>query len=189
MSQLPLLGDDLLEKTRRGPALESAAGAVLSSCGLYRYRLTRRWAEGPAVLFVMLNPSTADATADDPTIRRCIGFAKREGMPAIEVVNLFAFRATKPEDLVKACDPVGPANDHHIVEAAGGAGRIIAAWGKSVPRRFGTRPGVVCRLLTKSATSPIYCLGKPGEGPAARHPLYLRADAPLEELLAGGSSC
>src|SRR5689334_20041621 len=98
MSQLPLLGDLLFDKGR-GPAQaqsEIVKSAVLSPCGLYRYRLTRRWGDGPALLFVMLNPSTADATEDDPTIRRCTGFAKREGMPAIEVVNLFAWRATDP---------------------------------------------------------------------------------------------
>lgn len=180
MSQLELM---VPEVKRAAPEAFSPSGAVISPCGLYRYRLYRRWAHGAPMLFVMLNPSTADATEDDPTIRRCIGFAKREGMPAIEVVNLFAYRATDPADLAKAADPVGPENTRHILEAAIAAGRVVAAWGKSVPSRLRARPAQILALLSNRAS--VYAIGKAGEPPAARHPLYLRADAPLE-LLAGG---
>jgi hypothetical protein len=94
-------------------------GATLSDCGRYRYRLWRRWADGPTVLFVMLNPSTADADVDDPTIRRCIGFARSWGAGALEVVNLYAWRATQPAELKAAVGPVGeypwqPHVRHHI---------------------------------------------------------------------------
>ena len=82
--------------------------AQISPCGLYRYRLERFWSDKPALPFVMLNPSTADADLDDPTIRRCMGFARREGAGGIIVATLHAFRATTPEELRKAYDPFGP---------------------------------------------------------------------------------
>lgn len=107
--------------------------AIISDCGRYRYQLGRTWSDGPIARFIMLNPSTADATEDDPTIRRCISFAKREGAGAISVVNLFAFRATKPADMMKATDPIGPENNDHLREWVGHefgfAKLVIAAWG------------------------------------------------------------
>jgi hypothetical protein len=84
----------------------------------------------------MLNPSTADATEDDPTIRRCVGFARRERCGVLEVVNLFAFRATNPQALRSAPDPVGPANDRFIEKAVERADLIVVAWG-AVPRQSG----------------------------------------------------
>lgn len=155
----------------------ATSGAVLSDCGRYRYTLTRRWAPGAPMLFVMLNPSTADASMDDPTIRRCIGFAKREGCGALEVVNLFAFRATDPAALSTATDPIGPDNDRHIVEAAVRGGVIVAAWGASVPAALRTRPAQVGRLLRETRLR-LWCLGMTSGG-APRHPLYVRGDAAL----------
>jgi hypothetical protein len=81
------------------------------------------------MLLVMLNPSTADEQEDDPTIRRCVSFARREAYAAREVVNLYAYRATDPSDLDSVSDPVGPENDRAILLAAGSAGVIVAAWG------------------------------------------------------------
>lgn len=107
--------------------------ARLSNCGTYRYHLTRYWGAGPALLFVMLNPSTADDKLDDPTIRKCIGFAERNGCDGIEVVNLFAFRATDPRELKRAGYPVGPENNGIIrskaTEVAERGGRVVCAWG------------------------------------------------------------
>lgn len=109
------------------------AGAVLSPCGKYRYRLWRRWGEEAPLCFIMLNPSTADQDEDDPTIRKCIGFARRLGHGALEVVNLFAWRCTDPAGLRRAIDPGGPENDAAIaatlasVDAKGGA--VVCAWG------------------------------------------------------------
>lgn len=105
------------------------ATARLSDDGVYRYELGRRWARGPAVLFVMLNPSTADATTDDQTIRRCIGYARSWDMGALGVVNLFALRATDPAELRRADDPVGPLNDDVIHDAIVQSRFIVAAWG------------------------------------------------------------
>src|SRR5215510_5582686 len=92
--------------------------AVLSDCGRYRYMLRRTWDHSkPRVLFVMLNPSTADAEIDDATIRSCIRLAKGAGYGSFEVVNLYALRATDPAELQRADDPVGPKNND-IIEAA-----------------------------------------------------------------------
>src|SRR5262245_19133112 len=92
--------------------------ALISPCGLYRYWLTRTWDNSlRRVCWVMLNPSTADAEQDDPTIRRCVGFARSWGAGGIIVVNLFAFRASDPKALLRAADPVGPDNDGHILKS------------------------------------------------------------------------
>ena len=110
--------------------------AVISDCGRFRYSLSRTWVEpgheaaDTFATFIMLNPSTADAEVDDPTIRRCIGFAKAWGLGGLMVVNLFAWRATSPRDLYS--DPenkIGAENDRHIIEACGTATNVIAAWG------------------------------------------------------------
>jgi hypothetical protein len=101
---------------------------------LFRYLLTRMWdAALPTMVWVMLNPSTADAMVDDPTILTCIDFARRNGFGSITVVNLFAFRSPHPEVMLAAADPVGPENDRHIhaelLSAAHSHGMIVAAWG------------------------------------------------------------
>lgn len=104
--------------------------ATISDCGKYRYNLTREWDDSlPRLLFVMLNPSTADDEVDDPTIRRCISRAKGNSFGSVEVVNLFAYRATNPDELKRTEDPVGPENDKHIIEAVNRAHTIIIAWG------------------------------------------------------------
>jgi hypothetical protein len=125
--------------------------------------------------FMMLNPSTADASIDDPTIRRCLGFARRYGFNAIEVVNLFAFRATKPKDMLAADDPVGPANDNHIILAAHAAGQVVCAWGPNASKS--KRPRQVIDMLEGMGVQ-LKCLhitqdGSPG------HPLMLSYDRPL----------
>jgi hypothetical protein len=105
------------------------ATAVLSDCGTYRYRLGRRWAEGPVDVWIMLNPSTADATVDDRTIRRCMEFSRRWGAGALVVGNLFALRATDPAELVRHPDPIGPDNDEHLTRSP--PGRTSSAAGSS----------------------------------------------------------
>ncbi len=103
--------------------------AIISECRRYRYALWRRWAEGSQVLFVMLNPSTANESIDDPTIRRCVGFAKSWGFGSLAVGNLFALRATDPSELTRNDDPVGPENDEHILGLMAQCDLVIAAWG------------------------------------------------------------
>src|SRR4051812_17109287 len=115
-----------------GPEPLSQRGALLSDDGLYRYRLWRIWEElAPVMVWVMLNPSTADADVDDPSIRKCVGFAKANGCGGIIVVNLFAWRATDPKELRAVADPVGPENDAHIRWAVKAPllATVVAGWG------------------------------------------------------------
>src|SRR5262249_1429413 len=111
--------------------------AVISACGCFRYYLARRIAAGDRVAtFIMLNPSTADAFVDDPTVRKCQGFARRWGCSLLRVVNLFAVRATNPVAIKAAADPVGPDNKAWVNAALGASvsGRdrvntVVCAWG------------------------------------------------------------
>lgn len=158
-------------------------GAVISDCGHYRYRLWREWdAELPTCCFVMLNPSTADAEVDDPTIRRCIGFARREGCGRLEVANLFAWRATDPQELRALHDfdkAFGPDHATHLADAMRNAAKIIAAWGAC--SGFGNKGGALLAAMGQERDHglPIFCLGKTKDG-YPRHPLYVPADAKLE---------
>lgn len=157
-------------------------GAVLSPCGTYRYELTRRWADGDDIVtWIMLNPSTADADIDDPTIRRCIDFSIRWGCSALVVHNLFALRATDPRALAKHADPVGPENDTYLARPT--AGPTIAAWGVSGGHLAHERAGIVLDLLRAHKTWPL-CVALT-HGGAPRHPLYLPARA-LPRPLPGG---
>lgn len=149
----------------------TAGAAVLSADGLYRYRLTRTWdEESPVLAWVMLNPSTADATADDPTIRRCVGFARTWGYGGIVVVNLFACRATDPEQIGRFADPIGPDNDAHLVDVAR-QHCTIAAWGASVPHYWRHRPPAIVAQL-QEADVALHHMGLTKNG-SPRHPLYL----------------
>ena len=150
--------------------------AFISDDGRYRYSLTRDVApltgEGTCT-FVMLNPSTADAEQDDPTIRRCMGFTRSWGFARLKVVNLYAYRATDPRDLY-AVDPylevqVGPENDCTIAKVVGGSDLVICAWGAG--SRSPNREGRVLDLIAAP-----HALGLTKDG-SPRHPLYVRADA------------
>lgn len=151
--------------------------AVISDCGRYRYTLERRLGDGPAVLFLMLNPSTADADVDDNTIRRCIGFARRWGYGTLLVGNLYAYRATQPEELDTVDDPIGPENDRHLWELVERADLIVAAWGSKPARgRFKHRERAVLHgpLFERDVQAlRITKDGHPG------HPLYVPAVAEL----------
>jgi len=107
--------------------------AVISPCGQFRYSLTRKWGDGKTLVFIMLNPSTADADVDDPTIRKCIGFARRMLFTGIQVVNLYAYRSRFPADIQSIGWPQGEANNDYVREAINNAkledGMVILAWG------------------------------------------------------------
>lgn len=189
-----------------------AKGAVISPCGTYRYRLWREWRNHPApaqwnmwtdadgkpvvdgageqlgepkaCVFVMLNPSTADGDQDDPTIRRCVGFARRWGFDRLEVLNLFAYRATDPAALLALnddADPVGVHNQSHFNTVLfqdclfGGStfGRIVCAWGV-----HGAHLGQDETALGWMGEHERFALGLTREG-HPKHPLYLPKDAPL----------
>ena len=144
--------------------------AILSEDRKYRYILSRIWDETkPTVLFIGLNPSTADENTDDPTIRRCINFAKSWGYGGIFMANLFAFRSTNPQGLYAEQDPVGSANDFYIKEYSDKSKLTIACWGNH--GNFINRSEEVCKLVNS-----LYCLdinksGKP------KHPLYVKPNA------------
>ena len=104
--------------------------AVLSADRAYRYALWRAWDERlESVMFIALNPSTADERTDDPTLRRCMGFARNWGYGSVTMANLFAWRATEPRDLLTAPDPIGPDNDAWLERLAAQSGLVVAAWG------------------------------------------------------------
>lgn len=164
------------EKPPHGPDLLMVTTACMSPCRRYRYRLERSWAKGRLLPFVMLNPSTADETADDPTIRRCMGFARREGYVGIVVANLYAFRASTPASLWKAADPYGEENDAALVRIAQEAGGpVVCGWGA-----HGGKSNRSVHLM-QQAGADLVCLGKT-KGGQPRHPLYVRADQPFEPL-------
>lgn len=154
---------------------ERTSTARLSADGLYRYSLTRTWgAGGDVATFIMLNPSTADATVNDPTIRRCIVFATSWGCSGLAVVNLYALRATDPKDLWKVADPVGPDNDQTIADFlfSSQSWPVVAAWGANA------KPDRVSQVLALPGAANLRALGVTKDG-APRHPLYMRSDAQL----------
>lgn len=157
------------------------AGADVCPTGLYRWTLRRRWVPaGPTIAWVMFNPSTADGREDDPTIRRCVAFSRREGAAALVVVNLFAWRTTDPRELLAPLASgraVGDRNDASILAAVAEADVVVAAWGANYPDEVEERLAVVRLLL---AERPVRSLGMTKAG-APRHPLYVRGDQPLVE--------
>lgn len=148
--------------------------AIISECKKYRYRLMREWGNGKLLAFVMLNPSTANAEIDDPTIRRCMSFARRENASGIVVVNIFAFRAVSPKNLAKADNPYGPDNFEALGEILTDA-RIqgtVCAWGAHA---IATSPGMVFVKRAKKAGVQTVCLGQT-RNDSPKHPLYVKGD-------------
>jgi hypothetical protein len=157
----------------RASGASGAAVATFDPSRTYRFRLSRTWApDAPVVTFVMLNPSTADAHRLDPTVRRCVGFARSRGFGGLEVVNLFAYRATDPSELFHCREPVGPGNDRAVLDAATGSGLVVAAWGNGGGHRG--RGQEVAELLAGRGVATC-ALGRTARG-HPRHPLYVRAD-------------
>ena len=151
--------------------------ATLDEAREYRYTLERTWnPDAGRVLFIMLNPSTADADVDDATIRRCMGFTARWGKGGIVVGNLLAFRSTDPKELLAHHDPVGPENDAHLRRLAQECNTVVAAWGNSASgvRQFQERQAFVKNLLK----GRMQCLGTNRDG-TPKHPVRLPASAGL----------
>lgn len=148
--------------------------AEFSPCMKYRYELTRSWdAKKPAAAFIMLNPSTADAADDDPTIRRCIGFANRWGYGELWVYNVFALRSTDPSALLESDDPYGPRNADFLAKARNAA-RVVCAWGSFDAKGvYAARGRVVVVEVLEGV--PLWCLGTTLDG-SPRHPLYVKGD-------------
>lgn len=161
------------------------SGAVLSTCGRYRYHLHRRWGEGPSVTFIGVNPSTADASTDDATVRKWRGFSERWGYGAFDVVNLFAYRATDVRELTSAADPVGADNDEFLRAAFEdtSASLIVPCWGdrSKLPKALRTRVGRV-RLMLTAASAPVRVFGLTASLDP-KHPLMLGYATPLQDWL------
>lgn len=152
------------------PDLFLERDAVISDCGRYRYLLRRTWDQNLArSLFIMLNPSTADAEVDDATIRSCIRLSKSWGHGSFEVISIFGLRATNPAELAKAANPIGPMNERVGAAAIARCDMAICAWGAHpmAERHHGYIMGRV-----KSHRPTAYCLGRTKSG-APKHPLYI----------------
>jgi hypothetical protein len=155
--------------------LWESASAIFNQERTHRYVLTRRWADAAPAVFIMLNPSTADAFQADPTVRRCLSFAKREGAGGLTVLNLFALRSTDPAALRTHSDPIGPLNDVFIRTYTDHAELVIAAWG--VHGQLNDRDQDVVEML--HGPTNLLCLGVTKDG-LPKHPLYVPGNAPLQ---------
>lgn len=141
--------------------------AVFSSCGDYRYDWYYRWADGPCVMFIGLNPSRANGQRTDATVRRCIAYAKRWGFGAVRIVNIFSWIDTDPAAMKLAADPVGPRNDRHLKARAAEADLIVTVWGSHGSHQG--RDQVVKRIFK----GRLHALAINKDG-SPSHPLYLR---------------
>ena len=152
--------------------MDATMGAVI--IGAYRYTLWRNWDEHlPRVLFVLLNPSTANAVQDDVTLRCCIRFARSWSFGSLEIVNLFAFRATYPAHLRTVTDPIGPLNDAYIYEATARSALVVCGWGN-----YGSLYSRDIAVLQLFTGREVYCLGTTKES-LPRHPLRIARNTPL----------
>jgi len=162
--------------------------AVISSCERYRYTLARAWSKRSmlartSVCWIMLNPSTANAIVDDPTVRKVIGFSARAGFDALSIVNLFAFRSKDPAELhaeSKVRDVVGPQNDMWIRDTLTLSDAIILGWGEHATR-YPDRVRDVLAIVARRSKRAM-CLGTTQSG-EPRHPLMLSYNTPLEDAL------
>jgi hypothetical protein len=157
--------------------LSGISGAQFSNCGRYRYALWRVWdakSVADMVMFIGLNPSTADATRNDATLRRCIAFAKRLGFGGLFMLNAYAWRSTSPKALGCVEDPIGPENDRWLWHYSSLVSHRIAAWGSHCSR---DRQAALCELLDV----PMFCFGTTGNG-SPKHPLYLKSSMATERF-------
>lgn len=156
--------------TRQHLKVDAASTAIYSPCEAYRYSLKRIWSPtAPSALFVMLNPSTATELQNDPTVERCERRARALGFGAFTVTNIFAYRATDPQIMRQQPDPIGPANDSAILNAAATADQIICGWGS-----HGAHLGRAAQVafLLRTADRPLFHLGLTRSG-QPKHPLYI----------------
>lgn len=150
--------------------------AVISDCGKYRYLLRRIWDRAkPRALIVMLNPSTADAVVDDPTIRSCVRLCQ-PFFGGFEVINLYAFRSTDPEGLLESDDPIGPDNWKVAKAAAIRSDLIICAWGAHEAAKT---PSSTMFSVLLSQRPAVFCFDTTKHG-MPKHPLYIKSGSSLK---------
>ena len=155
--------------------------AIISACGQYRYRLER---EGPGegqTTVIMVNPSTADATENDQTIRKLLGFGRHHQWGRIVVGNLFAYRSTDVKALATCADPVGPDNDAHLLDMLREADRLVVAWGPAakLPKRLRARYRRIWEMAQLVSRRPM-SIGKPAKDGHPCHPLMLPYELELQ---------
>lgn len=149
--------------------------AILDDTKQYRYQFSCEWGDGKRfVTFVMLNPSKGNQEQEDPTLKKCISYAKKWGYDGLNVVNLFAYISTEPTELKHQIDPVGPDNDRHVLEAIQNSEIVIAAWGQSI--RSGFVKMRIQETLELLSSVDVYTLDLTVCGEFPKHPLYLRGD-------------
>jgi len=155
-------------------------GAKFSPCRTWRYDLWRKWgSDDDYCSWILLNPSTANESENDPTIRRCITFSKAWGYSGLHILNVFGFRATDPSDMKKANEPIGTDNNKTILKIAKGASRVVCGWGDH--GQYKGRAEDVVRMLSKHEIRLSYLdLNKSGE---PRHPLYIKGDTHPKTLV------
>jgi len=158
------------------------SSAIISSCGLYRYVLQRRWGAGTQCLFVGLNPSTADGSTDDATTRKCISLASSWGFSGMTIANLFAVRCRHPQILSTHRDPIGPENDRFLLPAIEQSHTLVAMWGNHGLKSYGLSARRDQCIL--SLSNDWQCVGITQQG-APRHPLYVTNRSRLMKFPAG----
>lgn len=150
--------------------VELIKDALISDCGRFRYYLLRQWATyRPLLVFVLLNPSKADAFVDDRTLAKCMAFAYSLSYDGVLILNAYAYRATDPEDLREAGYPVGPMNDDILRAMLPGQPMVICGWGANA--RGKERPAEVLQIIRESGCTP-HALRLLADG-TPEHPLYL----------------
>lgn len=164
--------------------------AVISKCGKYRYRLERHGHSlYGATAIIMVNPSTADATQDDATIRKLMGFGERNKWGKLIIGNLFAYRATDVRDLGKAVDPIGPENDDHLIHILAECDQVICAWGPIAkqPKAWRNRFLNVLTLIDGAGLDPL-CIGPTAMCGHPKHPLMLPYSSAIMPWNYGGQT-
>ncbi|MEL6554591.1 MAG: DUF1643 domain-containing protein [Cyanobacteria bacterium J06621_11] len=158
--------------------------AIFDQTGDYRYQLGRRWhsQKDHEVAFVMLNPSRADHTKDDPTLRACIQFAQKWGYASLSVVNLFGYRTPHPRELKQAKDPVGPENDAYVLRAVAQAQKVVLAWGND--GGLLGRDRMMLQQL-KPYQAKLHYLQRNRSG-QPRHPLYIPRSTTMQAFGSSG---
>lgn len=167
----------LLPKLRLPNAFTRAA--EFSPCGSYRYVLSRTWNDTKErLVFIGLNPSTADAQKEDPTIRKCLHFAHQEGFGGFDILNIYAYRTPYPQELFKAADPIGPENAVFLNTYMKRAQKVALMWGQAAHQHQ------MVQHFLQSYPGPWYCFGENKDG-SPRHVLYIPAVERMRELHMG----
>ncbi len=166
--------------TKGARRMGSYRGAEISDCGKFRYKLWRGDIMTRPLVFMCLNPSTADGTTDDATVRRLNGFTSTYGFSGFTLMNLFAYRATQPKDLLRANDPVGPLNDAKLWATLKTRSTVICAWGTQAGTLGKAMRDRLHQLQDLFQDVECWSIGPTAKDGSPRHPLYLKYELELQ---------